>query len=467
MNAVFATGRNEVQRTLRRRMAITYNDLFLDIRRELKQGGVIDTTLEARELTCFGVNKTREELTRDGRLYAPPELERRVRELTARHLAGEPVAYLIGEWEFYGLPLDISKEVLIPRPDTEVLVDQALPYVQSLGNCRVLDLCAGSGCIGLALASQAPQAHVVLGEFSDGALRICRQNTRRNALTGRVIPMTVNALERPDRALGEFHCIVSNPPYIPHGDIPGLDHSVKDYEPHLALDGGEDGLDFYRAISEKWKAALAPGGRLYFEVGIGQADAVLRIMRAQGFGDIQVVKDHNDIPRVVFGTPVSYTHLEDGRFTLQLEEMDLQAEFEDAIFTYRELFRQEGIELRYEPGEEILPPISGDPERLKQVFCNVLDNAAKHGGAGRRIDASLTREGTNQVVRVRDYGPGVPAAELPYVKQKFYKGSSKARGSGIGLAVCDEIVRLHGGTFDIANAEGGGAVVTICIPEKE
>ena len=179
---------------------------------------------------------------------------------------------------------------------------QALPYVQSLGNCRVLDLCAGSGCIGLALASQAPQAHVVLGEFSDGALRICRQNTRRNALTGRVIPMTVNALERPDRALGEFHCIVSNPPYIPHGDIPGLDHSVKDYEPHLALDGGEDGLDFYRAISEKWKAALAPGGRLYFEVGIGQADAVLRIMRAQGFGDIQVVKDHNDIPRVVFGT---------------------------------------------------------------------------------------------------------------------------------------------------------------------
>ena len=164
---------------------------------------------------------------------------------------------------------------------------------------------------------------------------------------------------------------------------------------------------------------------------------------------------------------LEFSKMEDGRFTLQLEEMDLQAEFEDAIFTYRELFRQEGIELRYEPGEEILPPISGDPERLKQVFCNVLDNAAKHGGAGRRIDASLTREGTNQVVRVRDYGPGVPAAELPYVKQKFYKGSSKARGSGIGLAVCDEIVRLHGGTFDIANAEGGGAVVTICIPEKE
>ena len=163
---------------------------------------------------------------------------------------------------------------------------------------------------------------------------------------------------------------------------------------------------------------------------------------------------------------LEFSKMEDGRFTLQLEDVDLQAEFEDAVFTYRELFRQEGIELHYEPGVEILPAISGDPERLKQVFCNVLDNAAKHGGAGKRIDASMTREGSAQVIRVRDYGPGIPEAELPYVKQKFYKGSSKARGSGIGLAVCDEIVRLHGGVFEIANAEGGGAVVTIRLPEK-
>ena len=158
---------------------------------------------------------------------------------------------------------------------------------------------------------------------------------------------------------------------------------------------------------------------------------------------------------------LEFSKMEDGRFTLRIEETDLQAEFEDAIFTYRELFRQEGIELRYEAGDEDLPPIPGDPERLKQVFCNVLDNAAKHGGAGKRIDASIVREGGEQVVRVRDYGPGVPEEELPYVKQKFYKGSSKARGSGIGLAVCDEIVKLHGGTFEIGNAEGGGAVVTI------
>ena len=283
-------------------MAITYNNLYLDIRQQLRKSGIDAATLEARELVCFGTGKTREELQRDGGLYASPELENRVRNLVERHLAGEPVAYLIGEWEFYGLPLDISSDVLIPRPDTEVLVDQALEYIRPLGECRVLDLCAGSGCIGLAIASQAPKAHVVLGDRFDGPLRICRQNIRRNGLSGHVVPMQVDALGAPERALGEFDCIVSNPPYIPRGEIEGLDGSVKDYEPLVALDGGEDGLDFYRNIAEQWKNILVPGGKLYFEVGIGQADSVLRLMRAQGFGDIQVVKDLAGIPRVVFGT---------------------------------------------------------------------------------------------------------------------------------------------------------------------
>lgn len=164
---------------------------------------------------------------------------------------------------------------------------------------------------------------------------------------------------------------------------------------------------------------------------------------------------------------LEFSKMEDGRFTLHMEQVDLQAEFEDAIFTYRELFRQEGIELSYESGDEDLPPIPGDSERLKQVFCNVLDNAAKHGGAGKRIDAAVSREGEFEVVRVRDYGPGIPEAELPFIKQKFYKGSSKARGSGIGLAVCDEIVGLHNGIFTIGNADGGGAEVTIRLPIKE
>ena len=164
---------------------------------------------------------------------------------------------------------------------------------------------------------------------------------------------------------------------------------------------------------------------------------------------------------------LDFSKMEDGRFTLRMEEVDLQAEFEDAIFTYQELFRQEGIQLEYEPSDDLMDPIPGDPERLKQVFCNVLDNAAKHGGAGKRITASVQREGDILVIRVRDFGPGIPEAELPFVKQKFYKGSSKARGSGIGLAVCEEIIALHNGTFDIGNAEGGGCMVTIRLPIRD
>ena len=157
--------------------------------------------------------------------------------------------------------------------------------------------------------------------------------------------------------------------------------------------------------------------------------------------------------------------MQDGRFTLRVERVDLQAELEDAIYTYRELLRQDGIALEYESGGELFEEqVIGDPERLKQVFCNVLDNAAKHGGAGHRITASIAQENEEQVIRVRDYGPGIPEAELPFVKQKFYKGTSKARGSGIGLAVCDEIVTRHEGTLDIGNAEGGGCVVTIRLP---
>ena len=284
-------------------MPKTYNDLYLATRTALKNAGVEAYALEARLLVAYAVGKTKEEFVRDLRLYTSDENEQKIAALLQRRIAGEPLAYLIGEWEFHGLPIVVTPDVLIPRMDTEVLVDAALRVlVGRKMNARILDLCSGSGCIGLAVAAQAQQARVVLGEWSDGALRICRQNIRRNSLTGRVVPMRADAREKPEKSLGEFQCIVSNPPYIPSGDIAGLDVSVKDYEPHLALDGGRDGLDFYRSISEKWKEALVPGGRLYFEVGIGQADSVLRIMRTQGFGDIQVVKDLRDVPRVVFGT---------------------------------------------------------------------------------------------------------------------------------------------------------------------
>lgn len=163
---------------------------------------------------------------------------------------------------------------------------------------------------------------------------------------------------------------------------------------------------------------------------------------------------------------LEFSRIQDGRFTLSVEPMDIKAELEDAVYTYREFFRREGIELNHFDCDEEFPPIAGDPERLRQVFCNLLDNADKHGGSGGRVEVSVGRDQDEVAIRIRDHGPGVPEEELPFIKYKFYKGSSKARGSGIGLAVCDEIVNSHGGTLDIANAAGGGCAVTIRLPIK-
>ena len=161
---------------------------------------------------------------------------------------------------------------------------------------------------------------------------------------------------------------------------------------------------------------------------------------------------------------LEFSRIEDGRFTLSVEPIDIKAELEDAVYTYREFFRRKGIDLTYAECEEEFPPIDGDPQRLRQVFCNLLDNADKHGGSGKRVDASISRDEDQVVIRIRDYGPGIPEEELPHVKYKFYKGSSKARGSGIGLAVCDEIITRHNGELMIGNADGGGCVVTIRLP---
>ena len=162
---------------------------------------------------------------------------------------------------------------------------------------------------------------------------------------------------------------------------------------------------------------------------------------------------------------LEFSRIEDGRFTLSIEPMDIKAELEDAVYTYTEFFRREGITLTHTDCDEEFPPIPGDPERMRQVFCNLLDNAAKHGGSGKRIETAIRPGADNDVViTIRDYGPGIPADELPHVKYKFYKGSSKARGSGIGLAVCEEIVTRHNGRLDIGNAEGGGCIVTIRLP---
>ena len=159
-----------------------------------------------------------------------------------------------------------------------------------------------------------------------------------------------------------------------------------------------------------------------------------------------------------------FSRIQDGRFNLRVELIDIAAEFEDSIFTYGNLMKQSGIELKYTAPDYDIPLISGDPERLKQVFLNVLDNAAKHGGDGKLVEAWMTAGNSYVTINIRDHGRGIPVDELPYVKVKFYKGSSKNRGSGIGLAVCNEIVLKHGGSLDIGNAEGGGCIVSIKLP---
>lgn len=162
---------------------------------------------------------------------------------------------------------------------------------------------------------------------------------------------------------------------------------------------------------------------------------------------------------------LDFTRMQDGRMTLNVEPTDIRGEFEDTVYMYGSRLAQDGISLNYLDDDQDIPEISCDPKRLRQVFLNILDNAAKHGGEGKRIEASMSYENSSVVVRIRDFGPGIPEDEIPLVKKKFYKGSSSARGSGIGLAVCDEIVEMHNGTLTLENAPGGGTLVTVTLPD--
>lgn len=280
----------------------TYNDIYLDVRRTLKEMGVEQAQLEAMELMCAALGKRREEVLRDLSLYAGEQAQQQVRELLQRRLAGEPIAYLIGEWEFYGLTLTVNPHVLIPRPDTELLVERGILAVRDLPQARVLDLCTGSGCVGLALAYNCPNTQVVLADWSEDALEVARQNVLRNQLSDQVTLVRANALEAPERELGDFDLILCNPPYIPKRVVEEeLDPSVRDYEPHMALDGGEDGLDFYRAITLHWKWALRPEGKLAFEIGYDQAPAVQKLMEDRGFIQVHSFRDPGNHWRVVEG----------------------------------------------------------------------------------------------------------------------------------------------------------------------
>ena len=260
----------------------TYNDVYLEARRALRGAGVEDSGFEARILLSAAADKRPEDFLRDLRLYPGEGFEARAKEFLDRRLEGEPAAYIAGCWEFHGLELEINANVLIPRSDTEVVTDAAIAFLRRRPGARVLDLCTGSGCIGLAIAAAVPDCRVVLADIDRRALMLARRNALRTKLSQRVLALEADALAPPSRQLGLFDLIVSNPPYIPTGEMEGLDVSVRDYEPWIALDGGTDGLDFYRAIFAHWPAALKPGGCLALECGEGQSGALRRFAHELG-----------------------------------------------------------------------------------------------------------------------------------------------------------------------------------------
>ncbi len=280
----------------------TYNDIYMTARTALLQHGVEAYNLEARLLVAQAAGKSVPELLRDLKLYTTDAVEARVLEYLDRRLQGEPVAYITGAWEFYGLPMLVTRDVLIPRMDTELLVDTAKSLLIGKNmNARILDLCCGSGCITCALGHELPATKLVAVDFSARALEVCRKNLAANRLSSRVICIQSDASASPPLGIGQFDMIVSNPPYIPSAELQSLDRSVRSFEPAMALDGGEDGLRFYKSIIKYWKSLLRPGGYLLFEVGEGQAETVKDMILSAGFASADTRTDTQGIQRVVYG----------------------------------------------------------------------------------------------------------------------------------------------------------------------
>ncbi len=282
-------------------MVKKYSELYLEARRRLMQTEDTErASLLARHLLCFVSGKTQEQFLADRELYASQDIVSSMEDAVQRVLDGEPMAYILGEWSFYGLNLYVDKNVLIPRDDTCALTQLAIKKGLFLEqDPRILDLCTGSGCIGIAIASRVKDARVTLADVSREALAVAKKNITRHKLSARVSCVQADALQKPGIFLGKFDMIVSNPPYITGKEMQELDKSVKDFEPHLALYGGEDGLDFYRAIAENYRDCLKPGGYLAFEFGMGQGDAVCDILQKNGYTILDRVQDYNDRERAV------------------------------------------------------------------------------------------------------------------------------------------------------------------------
>ncbi len=280
---------------------MTVSELYQKVRRSLMEKDDAESAaFAARQLLCKVTGKTREQLLADMQMYVSDDVLNQANQLAVRILADEPLAYVLGEWEFYGMTLQVNPNVLIPRDDTCAVTDLAIQQALYLGdNPRILDLCTGSGCIGLAIASRVKDAKVTLADISREAMQVARKNISAQKLSNRVTCVQANALEAPPAFLGKFDLIVSNPPYITTQEMQELPHSVAKYEPHLALHGGDDGLEFYRCITNKYRSALKPGGYLCFEFGMGQGNAVCALLEENGFTILERSSDYNERERAV------------------------------------------------------------------------------------------------------------------------------------------------------------------------
>ncbi len=282
-------------------MVKKYSQLYLEARQAFMDSEPEQTaSLLARSLLCFVSGKTQEAVIADRETYATEEVCAKMEDAVARVLAGEPLAYVLGEWSFYGLNLYVDKNVLIPRDDTCAVTQLAIKRGLFLdAEPRILDLCTGSGCIGLAIANRVKDAKVVLADVSRQALEVAKRNIGRLGMGDRVSTMYLDAQKKATNFIGKFDMIVSNPPYVTGREMLELEPSVKDYEPHLALYGGEDGLDFYRAIVANYTKSLKRGGCLCFEFGMGQGDEVCQILEENGYTILDRVRDYNDRERAV------------------------------------------------------------------------------------------------------------------------------------------------------------------------
>ncbi|MBQ7801143.1 MAG: peptide chain release factor N(5)-glutamine methyltransferase [Oscillospiraceae bacterium] len=282
-------------------MVKKYSDLYLECRRALlQQEDAATAGMMARNLLAHYSGRSQEEILTDRDMYAGEEVCRGMEDATQRLLAGEPLPYILGEWEFYGLTLHVNKNVLIPRDDTVAVAQLAINQGIFLpSDPRILDLCTGSGCIGLAIASRIKDARVTLADISKDALAVAKKNITTHKLSGRVSCIQADALKPAPGVLGKFDMIVSNPPYITGAEMKELPPSVADYEPHLALYGGEDGLDFYRSIAENYTRALKPGGYLCLEYDPSQGDDICAILEDHGYTILERARDYNDRERAV------------------------------------------------------------------------------------------------------------------------------------------------------------------------